>query len=184
MGNTTNAVLGDMGSTKLPKQSYNITWKAGSTQEVTWNIMANYGRGYQYRMCPAGSKLDEDCFQKTPLDFVGNQTFRWNRAGQKPRELSFKGTYATGDLVSPKGSMWAKKSGPPQRPHGLRLLRFWHWWLRPVRSLDGRRRLRRLQAAQRIPAGCAPGAPRDLLHDRRRVHRPHLRDCRQGSDSS
>merc|ERR1719453_1770932 len=81
-------------------------WVAGSVVDVAWGITANHGGGYQYRLCPADSKLDEECFQKTPLDFVGNQTFRWG--GKQGRKHSFKGKYATGDMVSPKGSMWAK----------------------------------------------------------------------------
>jgi hypothetical protein len=113
--NTSNAVLGDMGSKKLPKQSYNVTWKAGTNVEVSWNIMANHGGGYQYRLCPADSTLDEECFQKTPLDFVGNQTFRWGGKNGK-RKHSFKGTYATGDMVQPKGSMWAKNPVPRNDP--------------------------------------------------------------------
>ena len=50
--NTSNAVLGDMGSKKLPKQSYNVSWKAGTNVEVSWNIMANHGGGKDARACP------------------------------------------------------------------------------------------------------------------------------------
>jgi hypothetical protein len=34
---------------------------------------------YQYRLCPAGSELTEECFQKTPLEFDRTkQTLVWN----------------------------------------------------------------------------------------------------------
>ena len=31
----------------------------------------------QYRLCPADQALSEDCFQKMPLEFVGQQGFVW-----------------------------------------------------------------------------------------------------------
>ena len=30
------------------------------------------GGGWQFRLCPAGSTLDEECFQKTPVPFARN----------------------------------------------------------------------------------------------------------------
>jgi len=48
------------------------TWVAGSTAEVSWAIIANHGGGYQYRLCPAKSDQTEECFQQTPLEFVGD----------------------------------------------------------------------------------------------------------------
>merc|ERR1719191_1648411 len=51
-------------------------WVAGSVVEVAFGIAANHGGGYQYRLCPADSELTEDCFQKTPLQFVGSTQWR------------------------------------------------------------------------------------------------------------
>ncbi len=34
-----------------------------------------------YRLCRANSTLDEDCFKRTPLAFVGRSSFRWNGVG-------------------------------------------------------------------------------------------------------
>jgi hypothetical protein len=65
--NTTHAKLGDKGTEVLPATPSGATWKAGDSVEVAWTIEANHAGGYQYRLCPADSKLDEDCFQKTPL---------------------------------------------------------------------------------------------------------------------
>ena len=36
-------------------------------------VLNNHGGGYSYRVCPAGEKLTEECFQKHPLDFVHEQ---------------------------------------------------------------------------------------------------------------
>ena len=34
------------------------------------------GGGYAFRLCPAGETLDEKCFNKIHLDFVGPQMLR------------------------------------------------------------------------------------------------------------
>merc|ERR1712216_299079 len=65
------AKVGDFGS-KLPKLSSGVVWKTGSTVETKWSIRANHGGGYQYRLCPAGSDLTEECFQQTPMGFADN----------------------------------------------------------------------------------------------------------------
>ena len=59
--------LGDQGSEVLKKDKPTAVWTAGSTVEVAWAIRFNHGGGYQFRICPAGQPLTEDCFQKTPL---------------------------------------------------------------------------------------------------------------------
>merc|ERR1712232_325465 len=35
-------------------------------------LTANHGGGYQYRLCPADKKLDEECFQQMPLQYANN----------------------------------------------------------------------------------------------------------------
>jgi hypothetical protein len=48
-----------------------VVWKAGATVETKWNIRANHGGGYQYRLCPLSSALTEECFQQRPIPFAG-----------------------------------------------------------------------------------------------------------------
>ena len=54
-------------------------WVRGSVVPVAWGIKSNHGGGYIYRLCrmppegPAG--LTEDCFQRTPLRFVGDDQY-------------------------------------------------------------------------------------------------------------
>ena len=59
-------------------------WSAGSYQEVSWYVSANHAGGYSYRLCrmPEGgiSGVTEDCFQKIPLDFVGDKQWVMYRA--------------------------------------------------------------------------------------------------------
>lgn len=54
---------------------------AGSAVEVSWTQKAWHGGGYQYRLCPADMPLNEECFQKMPLPFVGNASLRWGGVG-------------------------------------------------------------------------------------------------------
>jgi len=77
--------------------------------EVAWTLQANHGGGYSYRLCPLGSTLDEECFQKTPLDFVGQSAFRWGGRGGKVH--NFNATYVT-EGTTPTGSMWAMNPVP------------------------------------------------------------------------
>jgi len=107
--NTTHAKQGDAGSLVLPETPTGTVWKAGSKVEVAWTLQANHGGGYQYRLCPKGSKLDEDCFKKMPLRFTGLQTFRWG--GKGGESFSFPGTYITEGTI-PEGSMWAMNPIP------------------------------------------------------------------------
>ena len=66
--NTSNAVHGDRGS-QLPALPSDTVWTRGSRAEVTWQITANHGGGYQYRLCPGDQALTEECFSQTPLMF-------------------------------------------------------------------------------------------------------------------
>eukprot|EP01051_Picozoa_sp_SAG22_P018250 SAG22_NODE_3020_length_2018_cov_3.003127_2_plen_227_part_00 len=86
---TPHAKIGDRGS-RLPALAAagnssggggSTVWTAGKQAEVAWTIQANHGGGYQYRLCPAGSNLTEDCFQRQPLKFVGDSSLRWNGTG-------------------------------------------------------------------------------------------------------
>jgi len=49
-------------------------WTAGKTANVTWVPVANHAGGYTYSVCPADEELTEECFARTPLQFVHNET--------------------------------------------------------------------------------------------------------------
>jgi len=107
--NTTFASHGDKGS-HLPEVPTSVTWRLGGTAEVTWQITANHGGGYQYRLCPASEELTEECFMKNPLEFdPAMQALQWNNGTRHP----IKGTFVT-DGVIPEGSMWAMNPIPPR----------------------------------------------------------------------
>jgi len=61
--------------------------------------------GSRYRLCPANHTLDEECFQRTPLRFVGQQSMRWGGVGGK--QIFYNGTYVSEGTVPP-GSVWSK----------------------------------------------------------------------------
>lgn len=50
-------------------------WKVGDVVDAAWAVIANHGGGYQYRLCPKNSPQTEECFQKTPLEFVGDEQY-------------------------------------------------------------------------------------------------------------
>ena len=98
------------GSELLPPGTTTI-WKAGGTAEVGWSIAAQHGGGYQYRLCPKGSALDEACFTKMPLAFVGQtHEIRYND-GAKP-SITINATELSGDGVIPSGSTWRRNPIP------------------------------------------------------------------------
>ena len=72
------------------------------------------GGGYQYRLCPANSPLDEDCFQKRPLAFVGQASLRWGGPGGE--QVWFDASDATVG-TTPAGSAW-RKCPIPRGPWG------------------------------------------------------------------
>ena len=102
----------DYGTKVLPPQPSNTTWGSGSVVQVTWTIEANHAGGYSYRLCPKGEPLDEACFQKTPLRFVGMQGMRWGGGPEHGgTEIFFDGTYVT-EGTMPAKSMWAQNPVP------------------------------------------------------------------------
>jgi len=89
-------------------------WKPGSVVEVGWGIIANHGGGYSYRLCklPKGGRqfLTEECFQETPLNFVGSM--QWVQYGQdRNNRTEFKAN-RTKVGTFPKGSHWTKNPIP------------------------------------------------------------------------
>ena len=110
--NTTHAKLGDKGTEVLPKAPSGTVWKPGQTVEVSWTIEANHAGGYLYRLAPADGPLTEEVFNKMPLEFVGQQSFRWG--GGAPHggaQVFFNGTYVSEGTVPP-GSRWALNPVP------------------------------------------------------------------------
>merc|ERR1719300_334233 len=77
-GNAPKGMEQGMDGLLLPKnkESRPVRWNRGSTQEVAWAISANHGGGYQYRLCKnEPGKVNEECFQRTPLKFTGTTSW-------------------------------------------------------------------------------------------------------------
>lgn len=84
-------------------------WTVGDRAEVSFGLWANHGGGYQYRLCPADSSLDEECFQKMPLGFATNkQTLYWTEGPKKGSELEIEAVR----LAARDGSVWTKNPIP------------------------------------------------------------------------
>jgi len=101
---------GDAGSEVLPAQRTDAVWHAGGTAEVVWQIGANHGGGYQYRLCPADEELTEACFQRHPIDFDRSAQALLFPNGTR---LPIAGTFVA-DGTLPVGSTWALNPIPPR----------------------------------------------------------------------
>lgn len=108
--------MGTLASTSpmVPKLLDRTTWIAGEETEVAWAIFANHGGGYQYRLCPEEEEPTEGCFQKYPIDFVGDT--QWLQSGHgmdTSNRTEIPAVTVPGDKVVPKGSMWRRNPIPP-----------------------------------------------------------------------
>jgi hypothetical protein len=99
---TVHAKGGDLGSTVLPELPSGTVWKVGEEVETTWGMRANHGGGYQYRLCPSGSILTEDCFKANPVPFVGKQSLQFKNGTR----LSINSSY-----TFPNGTGWHTEDG-------------------------------------------------------------------------
>lgn len=94
----------ELEETKGPK------WVSGSTQEVSWSIFANHGGGYSYRLCPRSEKITEACFQRTPLQFVGNAS--WIQFSNSTANRTAIPAVRTSIGTNPPGSQWTRNPIP------------------------------------------------------------------------
>merc|ERR1712029_121911 len=94
----------------MPQPDAPVTfWELGSIQEVAWWVGANHEGGYSYRLCKmpedGPASLTEECFQQTPLDFVGDtHQVMYSRSKERtelPALRTREGTF-------PPGSQWTR----------------------------------------------------------------------------
>lgn len=106
-----HATHGDHGSTHLKKNTSlgGTTWTAGEEAEVIWQITANHGGGYQYRLCPADQALTEDCFRNMPLEFNQDRQAILLKNGSR---IPIPGTFVS-EGTEPAHSTWAMNPIPP-----------------------------------------------------------------------
>jgi len=97
---------------ELPPLFKKTVWIAGSTVEVAWAIYANHGGGYQYRLCPAGGKITEQCFQKTPLEFVGDTQWIQFGDGLDVNNRTEIPAVRVSEGTVPAGSTWTRNPIP------------------------------------------------------------------------
>lgn len=85
-------------------------WYAGDVVEVAWQIRANHGGGYQYRVCPKWHDLGEDCFQAHVLPFVSDKTVIRYLDGSRG-DFQIDAMDAT-EGTWPEGSAWRRNPIP------------------------------------------------------------------------
>lgn len=107
-------------------------WTVGSVQEVAWAVNANHGGGYAYRLCKKGAGpyegVSEECFQRGHLAFAGDTseilwTDRFGANQSKTTRVPIPRVIASGNMTTPRGSMWARVPIPACRFTGADM----HW---------------------------------------------------------
>lgn len=98
-----------MPGSQLPSTE-GVEWEVGSKQEVSWSIYANHGGGYSYRLCPKSDELTEECFQRQPLQFVGNQS--WIQFGDDEKNRTAIPAVRVSVGTYPVGSQWTRNPIP------------------------------------------------------------------------
>lgn len=83
-------------------------WKPGSTVTASYHLTVNHGGGYQYRVCPIGSTVNEACFESNPLAFANDDSTVVYSSG---KEIKIKATDVTVG-VRPSGSTWRRLPMP------------------------------------------------------------------------
>jgi lytic starch monooxygenase len=101
---------GDRGSKVLGVQPSGAVWRVGGEATVVWQIGANHGGGYAYRLCPLEEELTEECFQRHPLPFNRSKQALLFPNGTR---LPIEGTFVS-DGTLPVGSTWAVNPIPPR----------------------------------------------------------------------
>ena len=114
--NGTTIAQGALGSKVLPRGPPTATWKVNSVNatavEVSWALRFNHGGGYQYRLCSASETLTEDCFQRTPLDFVRTAVALELKNGTRIPIANTSAVQYIDEGVIPVGATWARNPIP------------------------------------------------------------------------
>jgi len=95
--------------TDLPVVQH-TTWAPGSVQDVAWNIVANHGGGYAYRLCPRSANITEDCFQRHHLNFVGDTS--WIQYSDDASNRTAIPAVRVSHGTTPAGSTWTRNPIP------------------------------------------------------------------------
>jgi len=66
---------GDLGTEMRNGADEHRIWTVGDSVDVGMAIIANHGGGYQYRLCPKDAEQTEECFQNSPLEFIGDEQY-------------------------------------------------------------------------------------------------------------
>lgn len=85
-------------------------WPRGSVQDVAFDIEANHGGGYSYRLCPKDHEITEECFQRHHLRFASDQS--WIQYGEDVSSRVNISAYRITEGTNPPGSQWTKNPVP------------------------------------------------------------------------
>lgn len=108
--NTTRfAKQGDLGTKVLPVRPTGTVWRRGGTERVRWQLTADHGGGYRYRLCPATEPLTEACFQAHPALEFATPAFHTLRFANSSRDRVIPAMVVT----EGGGLGWMRNPRPP-----------------------------------------------------------------------
>ena len=87
---------------------------------MAWQVVANHGGGYSYRLCAADGALDDDCFRSGALNFSATRThtLRWSdgETAEAPATLAvdrrgaeWRGAACRVDLSAPRSESFLRR---------------------------------------------------------------------------
>jgi len=106
---TVHAMQGDLGSEVLKPRPTGTVWRRGGTATARWQMTAQHGGGYRFRLCRRGEPLTEECFQRTPLAFASTT----HRALFADRVVELPAT----QVDSGPAEGWMRMPLPDRDPH-------------------------------------------------------------------
>lgn len=87
-------------------------WTKGGVAKVAWAMTANHGGGYSYRLCPHGTSLSEECFQRHHLNFAGAHQ---QIIDEKGKVIGEKEAVRVSNGTHPAGSTWTQNPIPQNK---------------------------------------------------------------------
>jgi len=87
------AKMGDLGTKVLKPRPTGTIWQRGGRAKTRWQMTANHGGGYIFRLCPATEALTEECFQRMPLKWATSTHVL--RFGNSSRDMEINATDVT-----------------------------------------------------------------------------------------
>lgn len=139
-------------------------WTPGQIVPLDWQMWANHGGGYQWRMCKISSgtfsnsignhefgpsgyaafQASEECFQANPLSFADEHSFLVDTKHSGEKKVRVKAHDAC-DGTIPTGSCWRKNPIPACNTNGGGRVQIKEQWIDAYNAIKANKRLRNIK---------------------------------------